>query len=162
MSKQLPKIVMGIDPGFADTGYGVVEVRGNAISMLDYGSIKTNSKLEFVERLNSLHIELDQIIKTYNPTVVGIEKVFFSKNIKTGIDVAQARGVIMLTALKNNVHILECSPQDMKIAVSGYGGADKKQIQKMVQTILNLKEIPKPDDAADALAIAVWASQKRI
>jgi crossover junction endodeoxyribonuclease RuvC len=155
-------VILGIDPGIADTGYGIIrkEKNGN-LTCLDYGSIKTSAKTPMADRLEILHKELDQIIKKYKIEITGIEELFFCNNQKTAIMVGQARGVAMLTAKQNNLNILEFTPLQVKQAVSTYGKASKMQVQKMVKLILNLKEIPKPDDAADALAIAICASNSR-
>lgn len=150
-------IILGIDPGFADTGFGIIEENSNNLKCLDYGSIKTSPKIDFEDRLLKIYKELNKIIKKYNPVLVSIEKIFFYKNTKTAINVAQARGVMLLTAKKHNINIIEFTPLQIKQAVSSYGGASKMQIQKMVTLLLNLKEIPQPDDAADALAVAICA-----
>jgi len=152
-------IILGIDPGIADTGYGVVcRSDQNQLSCLLYGSIKTSAKIEVAERLGIIHKELAKIIKKYRPNLIGVEKLFFSKNVKTAMIVGEARGVILLTAYEHNVPIVEIAPLQVKQAVSSYGAASKTQVQKMVKLILSLKEIPKPDDAADALAIAICAA----
>lgn len=148
-------IILGIDPGYAITGYGVIEKTGSKYKYITHGAITTDSKLDFQERLKITHEELDKIIKQYKPEMFGIEELFFAKNTKTAINVAQSRGVIILTALQNKLKISEYTPLQIKQAMTGYGRADKNQIQQMVKIILNLKQIPKPDDAADALAIAI-------
>lgn len=147
--------ILGIDPGFADTGYGVVLRDGSKLQCLDYGSIKTSKTLSLSERIEKLEKDLEQIIKKHKPDQASVEQLFFCTNIKTAISVAQARGVILLTLVKNKIPLIECTPLQVKQAVTGYGKADKKQIQQMVKIILGLKEIPKPDDAADALAMAI-------
>lgn len=148
-------IILGIDPGFAITGYGIIEKQGNKYKYITHGVITTDAKLDFQERLKINHEELDKIIKQYKPEIFGIEELFFAKNTKTAINVAQSRGVIILTALQNKLKIYEYTPLQIKQALTGYGRADKNQIQQMVKTILCLNKIPKPDDAADALAIAI-------
>lgn len=153
----MPRIILGVDPGIADTGYGVIADDHGKISCITYGSIKTSAKDDLISRLNQLHQELDQIIKKYQPEIVSVEELFFSKNVKTALTVGHARGVILLTIKQNNLPIFEFKPSQVKQAVSCYGAAKKDQVQKMVKTLLNLKEIPKPDDAADALAIAMCA-----
>ncbi|MDI3496019.1 MAG: crossover junction endodeoxyribonuclease RuvC [Patescibacteria group bacterium] len=153
----MPKIILGIDPGIADTGYGVIENTAGKLKCLVYGSIKTEAKEELSARLIILHQELEKIIVRYKPQVVAIEKLFFNKNVKTALIVGQARGVVMLTISRHHLPICEFTPSQIKQAVSSYGQADKKQVQKMVKLILNLKEIPRPDDAADALAAAICA-----
>lgn len=152
-------VILGIDPGIADTGYGLIEKdkKGN-LSCLDYGTIKTSSRIEVAERLEIINDELTDIIKKYRPSLMAVEQLFFCKNVKTALVVGQARGVILLTARQNKIRLVEFTPLEVKQAVSSYGQADKVQVQRMVKLILNLKEIPKPDDAADALAIAICAA----
>ena len=149
------KIILGIDPGIADTGYGIIEAVGNKITPITYGSIKTSKNLSLPERLVILEKELTQIIQKYKPVKAGVEELFFCNNAKTAFAVGQARGVVLLTLVKNNLPISEFTPLQVKQGITGYGKADKHQIQHMVKTILNLDEIPKPDDAADALAVAI-------
>lgn len=148
-------IIMGIDPGFAITGYGIVKYEGNSFSVIDYGAITTKSGMVFAERL--LHIDrmMDRLINEYRPDAVSVEELFFNKNIKTAIMAAHGRGTVLTAAARSGVSVYEYTPLQVKQAVVGYGRADKNQIQQMVKVILNLKEIPKPDDAADALAIAI-------
>jgi crossover junction endodeoxyribonuclease RuvC len=153
----MSRIILGVDPGIADTGYGVIKEDGGKISCLTYGSIKTNPKDDLVTRLEQLNLELDKIIKKYKPELASVEELFFSKNVKTALIVGQARGVILLTLKQNNLPIFEFKPSQVKQAVTCYGAANKSQVQKMVQMLLKLKEIPKPDDAADALAMAMCA-----
>jgi crossover junction endodeoxyribonuclease RuvC len=151
-------IILGIDPGLADTGYGLVKNENHKLTCLDYGSIKTSSKLPLPERLEIINLELAKIIKKYRPDLISIEELFFCKNVKTALVVGQARGVIVLTAKQNNVPAVEFTPLEVKQAVSSYGKAGKEQVQKMVKLLLGLKELPRPDDAADALAIAICAA----
>lgn len=151
----MAKIILGIDPGIADTGYGVIESEGSHLNCLTYGSIKTSSKLDLITRLDILHKELDKIIKKYKPDLAAIEQLFFNKNVRTALIVGQARGVALLTLKQNNLQIVDYTPSQVKSAVSSYGKASKLQVQKMVKLILKLKELPQPDDAADALAIAI-------
>ena len=152
------KIILGIDPGIADTGYGLIEKGvGGKIFPLTYGSIKTKAGLPMAERLETLNNELEKIIRKYQPALAAVEELFFQNNIKTAIAVGQARGVILLICRKNKVPIVELTPLQVKQTISGYGQAGKEQVQKMVKLLLNLKEIPRPDDAADALAIAISA-----
>ncbi len=153
---------MGIDPGIADTGYGVIEINKNNLKCLDYGSIQTKAGSPFSSRLFALHLLLDKLIKKYNPSLISVEQLFFCKNTKTALTVGQARGVILLTIKQNNIPLAEFTPLQIKQAVSSYGAAEKTQIQKMVKIILKLKKIPKPDDAADALAAAICASNTKI
>jgi len=155
----MSKIILGIDPGIADTGYGIISREdGGEIVCLGYGSIKTSSKKELAERLLELNRELEKIIKKYKPQTAAIEQLFFNKNVKTALIVGQARGVALLTLRQNKINFLEFTPGQIKQAVAAYGKADKKQVQKMVKLLLGLKEIPRPDDAADALAAAICAS----
>ncbi len=152
-------IIIGIDPGIADTGYGVINKKNNnSLACLDYGSIKTKSTLDLGARLNILHSELDKIIKKYKPRKIAVEQLFFCNNAKTALIVGHARGVILLTIKQNKIPLTELTPLQIKQSVSTYGKATKTQVQKMIKLILNLKEIPKPDDAADALAAAICAT----
>ena len=156
------KIILGIDPGIADTGYGVIKSEGSCLTCLAYGSIKTSAKLDLISRLEILHKELDKIIKKYRPDFATIEQLFFNKNVRTALIVGQARGVILLTLKQNKLAIVDYTPSQVKSAVSAYGQASKLQVQKMVKLILNLKELPQPDDAADALAIAICGLNYRL
>ena len=150
-------IILGIDPGTATTGFGVLKKikSKDKLRIIDYGCIKTAPDLSTAERLNKLQKELNLLIKKYKPSIVAVEDIFFFKNLKTAIKVSQARGVILLTAAKAKCKIKEFTPLQVKQAVHGYGRAEKKQVQEMVKILLDLKEIPRPDDAADALAIAI-------
>lgn len=158
----MAKIILGIDPGIADTGYGVIKSEGSHLACLTYGSIKTSAKLDLITRLELLHKELDKIIKKYHPDFATIEQLFFNKNVRTALIVGQARGVILLTLKQNKLAIVDYTPSQVKSAVSAYGQASKLQVQKMVKLILNLKELPQPDDAADALAIAICGLNYRL
>jgi len=158
----MAKIILGIDPGIADTGYGVIKSEGSKLICLAYGSIKTDSKLDLISRLEILHRALDKIIKKYQPDLAAIEQLFFNKNVRTALIVGQARGVILLTLKQNKLTIIDYTPSQVKSAVSAYGQASKLQVQKMVKLILNLKELPKPDDAADALAVAICGLSCRL
>lgn len=153
-------IILGIDPGLATMGYGVINsVKGN-YSVIDYGVVTTPKEYTLPERLQQLEDGVKELIETYRPDNVSIEELFFSKNITTGIPVAEARGVILLTAVKAlGKEVYEYTPNQIKQAVTGYGGADKIQMQHMVQTLLRLKSVPRPDDAADALAVAICHAQ---
>ena len=154
----MSKIILGIDPGIADTGFGVIEKeKGGKIKCLNYGTIKTKAKTPLIDRLEILSEELESIMKKYKPDIVGVEELFFCNNAKTALIVGQARGVVLLTIKKNNAKLVEFTPLQVKQAVSSYGKASKLQVQKMVKTLLDLREIPKPDDAADALAVAIAA-----
>jgi crossover junction endodeoxyribonuclease RuvC len=153
-------IILGIDPGTATTGFGVIDYKKRKISCLDYGVIETSPKLDPGERLKQLNFDLNQIIKKYKPEMAAVESLFFFKNLKTVMHVSQARGIIIFTLAKKNVPIIELTPMQAKTAVTGYGKASKKQVQEMVKKLLNLDKIPKPDDAADALAIAICCADK--
>ena len=153
-----PKIILGIDPGLASTGYGIIRVIGDKMEMMDYGCISTAAGTPFEQRLKEIHEEIRQLINLHTPSVLAIEELFFAKNAKTALLVGQARGVCLLTGIQHNLSIVEFTPLQVKQAVTGYGKADKKQIQQMTKILLKLKEVPWPDDAADALAIAICAS----
>jgi crossover junction endodeoxyribonuclease RuvC len=153
----MAKIILGIDPGIADTGYGVIKVERGQLTCLAYGTIKTSARADLITRLEVLHQELDKIIKKYQPNLAAIEQLFFNKNVRTALIVGQARGVVLLTLKQNKLAIVDYTPSQVKQAVAAYGQASKTQVQKMVKLILNLKELPRPDDAADALAIAICA-----
>ena len=148
-------IIFGIDPGFAITGYGVVEKLGNKYKVLDYGVITTKAGLDLSVRLNIMYEEIVRKFNQYNPDYVAMEELFFCKNITTGIAVAHGRCVLLLAIAQMGKPFYEYTPLQIKQAITGYGKADKKQMQKMVQVLLNLDSIPKPDDAADALAVAL-------
>lgn len=148
-------IIMGIDPGFAITGYGIVEYEGNKFSVLNYGAITTEASMQLPERLLYVYDRLQELIEEYKPEVVAIEELFFNKNIKTALTVGHGRGVAVLAAAKAGIEVFEYTPLQVKQSVVGYGRADKAQIQHMVKAILNLPAIPKPDDVADALAVAI-------
>lgn len=148
-------IILGIDPGYAIIGWGVLEYKGNHFSVIDYGAITTNAGEYFPERLSKIYNELNSIIQKYKPQVMSIEKIFYNSNAKTVIDVSQARGVITLAAYENHIEFAEYTPLQVKQSVVGYGRAEKKQVQEMTKTILGLDKIPKPDDTADALAMAI-------
>ena len=147
--------ILGIDPGYAILGYGVLDKIGNKFVTVAYGSITTDSKMEMPERLVALYDGLTGIIQTYKPDEASIEELFFNNNAKTAILVGEARGVAVLACAKQGLKISEYTPLQIKQALVGYGRADKKQVQAMVKAILNLDEIPKPDDTADAVAAAI-------
>lgn len=148
-------IILGIDPGFAIVGYGIVEYERNHFRVLGYGAITTDAKMPMFDRFLAIHRDLTAIIEKYRPDYMAIEELFFNNNQKTAINVAQARGVLILAALQNEVPVYEYTPLQVKQAVAGYGRADKNQVQQMVKVLLNLEKVPKPDDTADALAIAI-------
>lgn len=151
-------IILGIDPGTAIVGYGIILKEKSKLSLVDYGCVTTDKILSQADRLGIIKKEIGKIMKKYDPQVMAIEELFFFKNLKTAIKVAEARGVLLVTGKEAGLHICEFTPLEVKIATVGYGRAEKVQVQKMVKAILNLKEIPKPDDAADALAIAICAA----
>ncbi len=148
-------IVLGIDPGYAIVGCGVVEYKNNHFRVLDYGAITTQAHTPFNERIEKIFDEAAALMVKYKPDAMAIEKLFFNTNQKTAIDVAQARGALVLAAQKNKIPIFEYTPLQVKQSVVGYGRAEKKQVQEMTRVMLNLEKIPKPDDAADALAMAI-------
>lgn len=148
-------IILGIDPGTATTGYGIIKKEQDKITCLDFGCILTSSKEAPESRLLEIYDEVVKLIKKWKPDTVAVENLFFFKNEKTAFSVGQARGVILLASMKEKAKLFEATPLEVKQAVSGYGKADKTQVQKMVKLLLNLREIPKPDDASDALAIAI-------
>ena len=148
-------IILGIDPGYAIVGVGVIEYIGNKFKVIDYFAITTQAHTPFEERLKIIYDSLEETIIRYKPDYMSIEELFFNDNAKTAIAVGQARGVIILSAVNHCVEIFEYTPLQVKQAVVGYGRADKKQVQQMTKAILGLESVPKPDDVADALAIAV-------
>ncbi|MDU3211269.1 crossover junction endodeoxyribonuclease RuvC [Anaerococcus sp.] len=147
--------ILGIDPGIAIMGYGVVEFKANKVKVIENGVVTTSSKTTTPERLSILYKNLNEIIKEFKPDEFAIEELFFNQNVKTAITVGHARGIQILSAQENNLPIYEYTPLQIKQAITGYGRANKSQMQKTVTTLLNLKEIPKPDDAADALSVAL-------
>ncbi len=151
-------IILGIDPGTATTGFGVIDKQNSVLRSIDYGVISTPKTLPMSNRLLIIYNDLKEIIQKYQPEVIAVEQLFFARNVTTAITVGQARGVVLLAAQKADIRLKEFTPLQVKQSVTGYGQATKNQIQQMVQKILKLKELPKPDDAADALAIAICAS----
>ncbi|WP_312644748.1 crossover junction endodeoxyribonuclease RuvC [Hydrogenoanaerobacterium sp.] len=148
-------IIIGIDPGYAIVGYGVLDYTDNRFTTRAYGAITTPAGMLFERRLEIIYNDMVRIIQKYKPDAMSIEKLFFTNNKTTGIDVAQARGVILLAARQNNVAIYEYTPMQVKQSVVGYGKAIKAQVQEMTKSILKLESVPKPDDTADALAMAI-------
>ena len=148
-------IVLGIDPGYAIVGYGVVEYNNNHFRAIEYGAVTTEAHTPFNERIEKIYDGVSALIAKYSPAALAVEKLFFNTNQKTAIDVAQARGAIVLAAQKAGVKIFEYTPLQVKQSVVGYGRAEKKQVQEMTRLMLNVDKIPKPDDAADALAMAI-------
>ena len=153
-----PVTVLGLDPGTARLGFGVLIKAGARFTHLEHGVLETPKEMPQAERLAELHQGLLKLIDRHRPELVGVEKLFFAKNVKTALPVAEARGVILLSLQARGIHIVEFTPMQVKQAVTGYGSADKRQVQEMIKILLKLKEIPKPDDAADALAIAYAAA----
>lgn len=151
-------IILGVDPGTATTGFGLVKKTKKKLICLDYGIIKTKPDLENAERLKILFNSINSLIRKYNPDFLAIEKLYFFKNLKTALPVSEARGVILLLSAQKKVKLRQFTPLEIKMAVCGYGRAEKKQIQRMVKEILSMKETPKPDDAADGLACAICAA----
>ena len=147
--------ILGIDPGFAITGYSVIDYIGNKFKLITAGSIQTKAGESFPLRLTKLYNDLEMIINEYKPDAMAVEELFFNTNIKTGINVAQARGVILVVGSKLGVETFEYTPLQVKQAVVGYGRAEKTQVQKMVQSILKIDKIPKLDDVTDSMAIAI-------
>lgn len=147
--------IIGIDPGYAIVGYGILDCAASKFRTLDYGVITTSAKTPLEDRLEIIYNRLDLLIKKYKPDVISVEELFFHTNLKTAISVAQARGVILLCAKKNGVEIFEYTPLQVKQAVVGYGRAEKNQVIAMTSALLGLDKPPKPDDAADALAVAI-------
>ncbi len=147
--------ILGIDPGYAIVGCGIIEYDGHAFRTIEYGAVTTPADMEFSDRLLEIYKQISELIKIYKPDAMAIEKLFFNSNQKTAIDVAQARGVIVLAAREAGIPCYEYTPLQVKQAVVGYGRAIKRQVIEMTKKILNLSKTPKPDDVADALAIAI-------
>ncbi len=148
-------IVLGIDPGVATIGFGVIRAERQKSTLIQYGVITTPPGIPLSNRLLQISNDMEELIRTFHPDEMAVEELFFTKNITTGIAVAHGRGVILLAAEKLGVPIFEYTPMQVKQAVVGYGGADKRQVMLMTQRLLGMKQIPRPDDAADALAIAI-------
>lgn len=148
-------IILGIDPGYAIVGYGLIRYENNKMTVLDFGAITTEAGTPFEERLRQIYLDMSYLFNKYHPDVMAIEKLFFNTNQKTAIDVAEARGVIVLSATMFNAKIYEYTPLQVKQSVVGYGRAEKKQVQEMTKKLLGLSAVPKPDDTADALAMAI-------
>lgn len=149
-------IVLGIDPGTAALGYGLVERSGSRLRAVDWGVFATGPELPLPSRLAAIHTFLVDLIELHRPGLVGVERVFHTRNVQTALAVGHARGVVLMTSAEYDIDVREATPSEVKLAVTGYGAADKGQVARMVQVMLGLAEIPTPDDAADALAIAVW------
>jgi crossover junction endodeoxyribonuclease RuvC len=152
--------IIGIDPGTGILGFGVIDVLNGGIQLVDAGVIRTPVHEDDAVRLLTIYEELTDIITQNKPTMMSVEKLFFARNVTTAMTVSQARGVVLLTAMQAGMEIHEYTPMQIKQAITGYGRADKKQMQEMVRILLKLKLIPKPDDAADALAAAITHAQQ--
>lgn len=148
-------VILGIDPGYAITGFGVVSYVNNRLKVIDYGVISTAAGTPFPDRLLKIADSLDQLILTHQPATIAVEELFFSRNTTTAIGTAQARGVAVLSGARSGIPVYEYTPMQVKLAVAGYGKAQKLQVQQMVRVLLSLEKVPKPDDAADALAVAI-------
>ncbi|MEE8637506.1 MAG: crossover junction endodeoxyribonuclease RuvC [Candidatus Margulisiibacteriota bacterium] len=148
-------LILGIDPGTATTGYGLITEKRNKLVFVDHGVITTSRKDTSQARLRKIYNGLKALLLDYKPQALAIEKLYFGANAKSAMAVGQARGIVLLTAAKHKIPVAEYTPLEVKVAVTGYGRADKKQIQQMVKTLLGLSFLPEPDDAADALAIAI-------
>jgi crossover junction endodeoxyribonuclease RuvC len=154
-------LILGIDPGLAIVGYSLIEKKGNKYRVCDYGVIKTSAGETNSQRLLNIYQELTDLINTYQPEEMAVEELFFNKNAKTAIEVGQARGVILLAGAQAGIKVAEYTPLQVKQSVVGYGRATKDQVQQMVKALLNLSSLPKPDDAADALAVAICHGNSR-
>jgi crossover junction endodeoxyribonuclease RuvC len=147
--------ILGIDPGYAIVGFGILDYDGINFSPIEYGAILTEANTPFPQRIKAIHTDMEYIFERYKPDCMAMEKLYFNSNQKTAINVAQARGVTLLSAAKRDIPITEYTPLQVKISVTGYGRAEKNQVMEMTRQLLNLAQIPKPDDAADALAVAI-------
>ena len=152
-------LILGIDPGYAIIGWGLIRFERGKYIPVDFGAITTNAGVPFNRRLEQIYDQLNELLDTHHPDVVAVEKLYFQTNAKTAIDVAQARGVTMLALQKHNVPVYEYTPLQVKSAVTGFGQAQKPQVMEMTKRLLRLKAVPKPDDTADALAIAICHAQ---
>lgn len=148
-------LILGIDPGYAIVGYGILEYQNNRFRTVDYGAITTAAGTPFPQRLEQIYRELEILLVKYHPDAMAVERLYFQNNQKTAIDVAQARGIVLLAAQLAGVEVFEYTPLQVKQSVVGYGQAVKKQVQEMTRVLLHLESVPKPDDTADALAIAI-------
>jgi crossover junction endodeoxyribonuclease RuvC len=150
--------VLGIDPGTAALGYGIIERTGSRLREVDHGCLTTSPDQTLPERLLAIHALVTDLLELHQPDLMGVERLFFSRNVQTALGVGQARGVVLLAAAQYRVPVREATPNEVKSAIAGYGAADKEQVQRMVQLVLGMSELPRPDDAADALAIATWVA----
>jgi crossover junction endodeoxyribonuclease RuvC len=153
-------IVLGVDPGTAATGYGVIEQQGDRLRAVDHGCLDTSPDLALPERLVAIHALIRDLIALHKPALMGVERLFFSRNAQTAFAVGQARGAVLLAAGEAQVPVRDATPNEVKSAVAGYGAADKGQVQRMVQLVLGMAELPTPDDAADALAVAICIANR--
>ena len=151
-------IVLGIDPGTAAMGWGIIDRTGATLRLIDVGCLQTSPDLGLPDRLLAIHRFLGELIERHDPSIVAVERLFFSRNAQTAFAVGQARGVVLLAAAETGRVIREATPSEVKVAVTGSGTADKEQVGRMVAVLLGLREVPRPDDAADALAVAIWAA----
>ena len=151
-------IVLGVDPGTAAVGYGVVDARGATLAEVAHGCLTTSPELSLPDRLLLIHDGIAELIGRYGPAVLAVERIYFQQNAQTAVAVGHARGVILLAAARAGIPVVEATPNEVKQAVTGHGAADKRQVQRMVRTVLGLASDPRPDDAADALAVAIWAA----
>jgi crossover junction endodeoxyribonuclease RuvC len=156
-----PRIILGLDPGLATTGYGVVEQRGNSLRSLEHGVVSTPAGVELHDRLSLVFDEITELLARFRPEATAVESLFFNVNVRTALAVGQARGVALLACSRAGSALFEYTPQQVKQAVCGYGKADKRQVQEMVRMLLALPEIPRPDDAADALGVAICHAHTR-
>lgn len=155
-------IVLGIDPGIGTTGYSILRDLGQRVEVLDYGAIRTSSKMCFPERLSELYQRIEDIINQFHPEELAIEELFFNKNVKTALSVGQAVGVITVACVRNGLNVTTYTPLQVKQSVVGYGRAEKHQVQQMVKMLLSLPKVPTPDDVADALAIGLCHIHSRV
>ena len=154
-------IVLGIDPGTGAMGYGIVESAGGRVREVDHGCRVTSPDRTLPERLVEIHALVDELLAVHQPVIVAVERLFFSRNVQTAFAVGQARGVVLLAAAQHGVPVREATPNEVKSAIAGYGAADKAQVQRMVQMVLGMPNLPRPDDAADALAVAICLAHAR-
>jgi crossover junction endodeoxyribonuclease RuvC len=153
-------IVLGIDPGTASLGYGLVERTGSRLRAVDFGVFHTGADLPLAERLLAIHVFLEDLIELHGPSLLGVERIFHSRNVQTALAVGHARGIVLLAAASHALDVREATPSEVKIAVTGFGAAEKGQVGRMVQAILGLPDPPHPDDASDALAVAIWTANR--
>ena len=147
--------ILGIDPGYAIVGFGVLDYDGSRFTPIEYGAVLTEAGTPFPDRLKAIHEDIEFIFNKFKPDCMAVERLYFTTNQKTAIDVAQARGITVLSAATRNIPVSEYTPLQVKLSVTGYGKAEKRQVMEMTRQLLSLAQIPKPDDAADALAIAI-------